>query len=130
MVRVAVGVIVSDEMVYVTYRNKNQHQGEKWEFPGGKVEKDESAVDALKRELFEEVGINVINQSELTTIDFDYGDKQVKLEVYIVDQFQNEPQPKESQIGKWLNIKDLDPALFPKANIKIIEILQSSPKSN
>ena len=130
MVRVAVGVIVSNEMVYITYRNKNQHQGEKWEFPGGKVEKDETAVDALKRELFEEVGIKVINQNELTSIEFDYGDKQVKLEVFVVSQFENEPQPKESQKAKWLKIADLDSALFPKANIKIIQLLQLSLKSN
>jgi len=130
MLCVAVGVIVSNEQVYVTYRNKNQHQGEKWEFPGGKVEAGETAVEALKRELFEEVGIIVLNQTELSTIEFDYADKQVKLEVFIVDQFQNEPQPQESQAAKWVNIKELDSSVFPKANVKIIELLQSSLKSN
>jgi len=130
MVRVAVGVIVSNEKVYVTYRNKNQHQGEKWEFPGGKIEKGETAIEALKRELYEEVGINVLNQTELTVIEFNYTDKLVKLKVFIVDQFQNEPQPKESQKAKWVNIVDLDPALFPKANVRIIELLQISLKSN
>ena len=126
MIRVAVGVIKRADFVYVTYRHANQHQGEKWEFPGGKIEKNETAIQALKRELFEEVGIVVIKQTPLTVIEFDYSDKQVGLDVFVVDEFNNEPHPKESQPGKWIKISELDSAFFPEANVKIIKLLQSS----
>ncbi|BCE00639.1 8-oxo-dGTP diphosphatase MutT [Marinicellulosiphila megalodicopiae] len=129
MISVAVGVIVSNKQVYLTYRNATQHQGDKWEFPGGKFELGETGKDALKRELFEEVGIIVKQAQPLTQITHDYGDKSVLLDVYIVDEFENEPKGKEGQHGKWLDIKKLDPLAFPKANIEIIKMLQSSSYS-
>jgi len=124
MVVVAVGVIKSADKVYLTYRHANQHQGEKWEFPGGKVESGETIEQALKRELYEEVGIEVLSCSKLTTVEFNYSDKAVRLETYIIDSYNNEPHPKESQEGKWFDILSLHAADFPEANASIIAKLK------
>ena len=60
-VHVAVGVIVNEQrQVLLTRRHNDAHQGGLWEFPGGKVEAGESVVDALARELAEELGISVL----------------------------------------------------------------------
>ena len=120
---VAVGVILRDKQTYVCLRPEDKHQGGKWEFPGGKVEPDESAQVALARELKEEVAIEVIGSESLMTIEHDYGDKCVRLHVFTVSDFVGEPTGAEGQPGKWLPIAGLVYDEFPVANRDIIDRL-------
>ena len=122
-VHVAVGVIYRDQKVFLTKRALNAHQGGKWEFPGGKVEEGETVHQALARELNEEVNIEVLACQPLTVITHDYGDKQVCLEVFLVDNFSNEPKALEGQEEAWYAIKDLSDLEFPEANKEIITLL-------
>lgn len=124
-VHVAVGVIVSDGHIFLTRRHENVHQGGKWEFPGGKVEEGESVAQALHRELKEEVGIDVLACMPLIDIQHDYGDKKVKLEVFLVDNFQGEAQAQEGQEQQWVEVSELRSLDFPKANDVIVEKLES-----
>ena len=84
-VHVAVGVIVRGEQFFLTKRHQDVHQGGKWEFPGGKLEQGETVAQALYRELKEEVAIEILSCLPLVKISHDYGDKQVLLDVYLVD---------------------------------------------
>lgn len=124
VVEVAVGVVIRGHQTFVCLRSNDKHQGGKWEFPGGKVEAGESPEQALHRELKEEVAIEITHTDPLITIAHDYGDKQVKLIVFIVDGFKGEPVGNEGQPGKWLSIDTLDASAFPAANVAIIEALQ------
>ena len=124
-VHVAVGVIVSNGACFLTKRLEHAHQGGKWEFPGGKVEQGESVAQALHRELQEEIAIDVLSCSPLTKISHDYGDKQVLLEVFIVDNFQGEPTAQEGQQQKWFSVSELGELDFPAANVAIVTKLQS-----
>ena len=105
-------------------RAGGNHLAGYWEFPGGKVEAGESPEQALFRELQEEIAIEITHSDPLITIAHDYGDKQVKLIVFIVDGFKGEPVGNEGQPGKWLSIDTLDASAFPAANVAIIEALQ------
>jgi len=122
-VHVAVGVIVSDGEVFLTKRHSDAHQGGKWEFPGGKVEQDETVAQALLRELKEEVAIDVLACQPLMVIEHDYGDKQVKLEIFIVDQFAGEAQALEGNEQAWVPIQELENVDFPDANKAIVSKL-------
>ena len=124
-VHVAVGVITSTDeynktQYFLTKRLDNAHQGGKWEFPGGKVEKDETIAQALARELKEEINIEVLSCQPLTIIYYDYGDKKVCLEVFIVDNYIGEPSAQEGQQQSWFTLEEFKNLDFPKANEAII----------
>lgn len=131
-VMVAVGVIrqpQSNELnnknyrYFVCRRRADQHQGNKWEFPGGKVDNGESIEQALQRELCEEIGINVLSSQPLTTFSFDYPDKKVELYVRLVSEFSGTAYGAEGQDVKWVSFDDLLQLDFPQANKKILTAL-------
>ncbi|WP_416306112.1 8-oxo-dGTP diphosphatase MutT [Neptunicella sp. SCSIO 80796] len=124
VVEVAVGVIKRDNTIFITKRADNLHQGGKWEFPGGKKERNESISQALGRELQEEIGIETISHQPMMVIEHHYGDKQVRLDVHLVDEFDGEPYGKEGQQGKWVPINQLDEYEFPAANQQILTYIQ------
>jgi 8-oxo-dGTP diphosphatase len=123
LVEVAVGVIIQGSQIFISKRGDSLHQGGKWEFPGGKREGDETIAHALSRELTEEIGIVVLNQLPLMVIEHDYGDKQVRLDVRLVDAFEGEPCGLEGQQTRWVEIADLPKYDFPEANKVIIQTL-------
>lgn len=125
-VLVAVGVVYQmGRGVFICKRLAHQHQGGKWEFPGGKVENNESIQDGLIRELKEELGIVSLKSSHLIDIQHQYIDKSVKLSVWLVSEFDGEPRSLEGLEHKWCLIKELNPNDFPDANVKIVELLKS-----
>jgi len=121
IVNVAVGVIKKNNAIFICKRADEQHQGGLWEFPGGKVEAEESVFAALKRELIEEVGITIHSSSQLIVIEHDYGDKCVKLDVHVVSNFSGEAYGAEGQPSEWVAISELENYDFPEANAEIIE---------
>ena len=123
VVEVAVGVIKQGQQVYISKRSDDLHQGGKWEFPGGKREANESIEQALTRELLEEVGIHVTQHSPFMLIEHDYGDKKVRLDVRLVEDFTGQASHQEGQQSKWVDISELKQFNFPEANKVIIDKL-------
>lgn len=127
IVHVAVGVIVDQEKnVLLALRPNNTHQGGLWEFPGGKVEHDETVERALERELYEELAISVVSSSPLIKIQHDYVDKLVLLDVWWVDSFKGCPEGKEGQPIRWVNVNALLDYKFPEANVEIVKCVQNA----
>lgn len=126
-VEVAVAIMLSQEQkVLTSWRQPHQHQGGLWEFPGGKREAQESMLDALKREIHEELGVRVDQAEPFVRIDHDYGDKRVSLDVWVVSQFSGEPSGREGQAIRWQAIDELRAEEFPAANVPIIEALKQA----
>jgi 8-oxo-dGTP diphosphatase len=122
-VQVAVGVITKNDQFFVCRRRAHQHQGNKWEFPGGKIDLDESPEHALRRELSEEIGIIANASFNLLNLDFSYPDKKVSLHVFVVSDFSGEAYGAEGQESKWVSFNELLSLDFPDANRTIIEKL-------
>ena len=77
-VHVAVAIVVnSKQEVLLALRHAHQHQGNLWEFPGGKVELNEPIHDALVREIQEELGLLITSAEPFIEILHDYSDKSV-----------------------------------------------------
>ena len=126
LVNVAVGVILNDNQeVLIALRPAQSHQGGLWEFPGGKVEEGESVEHALNREFEEELGISVQGCTALTQIRHEYSDKSVMLDVWRIDKFSGIPLGREGQAIEWRAISKLRAVDFPKANERIIRVLNS-----
>jgi 8-oxo-dGTP diphosphatase len=118
---------------FLTKRLKRAHQGGKWEFPGGKVEDGETVIQALTRELTEEVGIEVLTCQPFMQINHLYKDTttstRVHLNVFIVDNFLGEPSAQEGQGEIWCSLAQLVELDFPEANQAIIEkLLEKAPQ--
>lgn len=123
-IHVAVGVIINkNNEVLIAKRSADQHQGNKWEFPGGKVEQEESSHLALKRELKEELDIDVLDCQPLTQISHGYQDKNVFLDVFLVKKWGGVPKGNEGQPLRWVATEHLNDYEFPAANSEIIDKL-------
>ncbi|KFZ31244.1 7,8-dihydro-8-oxoguanine-triphosphatase [Pseudidiomarina salinarum] len=124
-IHVAVGVIENaDGHIFISRRHQHLHQGDKWEFPGGKVEQGEEVYRALCRELLEECNIEVQDATPLTVIHHDYADKRVLLDVWRVTRFSGQVQQREGQEWRWVSVPELGAYRFPEANQDIIDKIQ------
>jgi len=123
--QVAVGVIKNNRNeILISKRADHVHQGGVWEFPGGKIEPEETARHALARELKEELGIDCLSIKPLIDIEYDYGDKKVCLITFIVDRFSGQPAGREGQKIQWVAESELSDYSFPAANLVIMHKLQ------
>ena len=113
----------SNEQFLIALRPSEVHQGGKWEFPGGKVEANESPAEAMLRELDEEVGLTATEYQLFEKLFFDYGDKQLNLHFYLVTQFTGQAESKEGQPIMWVGKKKLQQYDFPEANQSVINKL-------
>ena len=125
-IEVAAGVIRDDAQgrILVAKRPEGVHQGGLWEFPGGKLEAGETVSEALKRELWEEIGISVHTSTPLITLEHAYPDRTVRLHVREVREYSGEPQGLEGQPVLWVTPDELDDYAFPAANYPIKTAVQ------
>lgn len=124
VVHVAVALILnSSGQVLLSKRPPSAHQGNLWEFPGGKVNIDEPAYDALVREIQEELGLVIKRATPIMRIPHAYPDKSVLLDVWRVDNFTGAPVGLEGQPVIWCSTGELDKLSFPAANNKITAMI-------
>jgi 8-oxo-dGTP diphosphatase len=126
-VHVAVGVIVSDQnQILLSQRPDHVHQGGKWEFPGGKVEPNETPESALVRELHEELGIETWDSclAPLTFASHTYDDFHLLMPLFACRKWNGIVQGKEGQELAWVHAKDLKNYPMPPADIPLISILR------
>ena len=81
-VHVAAAIIEKDNQILIAKRLKGQHK-DLWEFPGGKIEENESSEQALIREIKEELNADISITSYLTTINYTYPDFHLVMDVYL-----------------------------------------------
>lgn len=124
MIEVSAGIVCRDDKLLLAKRHFHQHQGDRWEFPGGKLEDGETAFRALQREMKEEVDLAILAADKFTTLEYLYPDKDVRLHFFIVTSFAGEPCHQEGQELRWVLISELGKYEFPDANRPVVELLE------
>ncbi len=120
---VVVGVITNASYeILLALRDIQAHQGGLWEFPGGKIESNETVEQALQRELYEELGISVQQARPLIRIQHAYSDKTVLLDVWQIENWTGYAHGKEGQTVEWCAKHNLSQKQFPAANYPIIRV--------
>ncbi|RKS84439.1 8-oxo-dGTPase [Orbus hercynius] len=128
-VEIAVGIIrAQDGQIFITQRGENSHLAGFWEFPGGKIESDETPFMTLQRELAEEIDIHIHQAKFLKTIEYQYSDRFIIIHAYLVDEWDGEPFAKEGQPSRWVDEDELNADDFPDANRTLIEMLKNQEK--
>ncbi len=126
---VAVGIIYNKGKVLIDKRKPTGLLGGLWEFPGGKKRKRESLKAALKREVREELGIDVSVERPLMAVEHAYSHFRVRLHVFECRHVAGRPRCHSCQAAKWVQPSQLRRYAFPAANKKIIEGLKIRGRS-
>jgi mutator protein MutT len=125
---VVAAVIERDDAFLLTLRQTGTHLAGHWEFPGGKVDHSETHIEALRRELLEELDI-VAQVGELVhTVTHAYPEKTVELHFYRCE-FEGVPKPMMGQGMRWLRRDELAALPFPEADRDLVRILSAAPMS-
>ncbi len=125
MINVVIGIIVNAEgKLLIAKRPMNRYAGGLWEFPGGKIEKDETTFEALQREIFEELNLQVISANPWLKFEYAYPDRTILLNVWKIETYSGTPQGAEGQEIRWVMVEQLHEYDFPAGNHLILEKLQ------
>ena len=125
---VAAALVFRDGKLLITQRQADAHLGGLWEFPGGKREPDETFEACLRRELREELGIEVVVGELLESLTHAYPEKTVHLKFYRCRWESHEPQPLGCSAFKWVSAADLTDHAFPAADARLLGKLQRDAK--
>ena len=119
---VAAGILLNkQDQVLIAQRPKGSDMELLWEFPGGKLEQDETPQQAIVRELNEELGIQSEASEILFEETFQYPDKIVTLYFVKIDTFSPEPKALEHQEIRWVNSNDFPKYDFPLADLTFLK---------
>lgn len=111
---VAAGILLDSEGRYLLgQRPEGKPYAGYWEVPGGKIELGESIFDALRRELQEELGIDIESSEELTVLEHDYPHAYVRLHVSIIRKWRGTPRGCEGQALSWELLSSPTPSVQP-----------------
>ena len=125
MIEVACAIIVNDkEEVLVTQRSASMKLPLKWEFPGGKIEKGETAEECLIREIKEELGIEITIENSLPFITHQYDDFSIKLIPFICKIKSGEIKLTEHSAFLWLERSELLDLDWAEADVPILKHFQ------
>lgn len=122
----AVALVDIDGRILLAQRPAHKSMGGLWEFPGGKIEVDESPEAALIRELHEELDINT-SESCLAPLSFAshaYDDFHLLMMLFVCRRWHGQPRPVEGGALKWVRPNQLRDYPMPPADIPLIPVLR------
>lgn len=124
-IEVVAAIILRDGAYFATQRGYGEFEG-MWEFPGGKIEPGESREDALKREIQEELGVDIYIKELLCTTEYDYPTFHLTMHCYLCSVASGEIELREHKSAQWLTAETLDTVEWLPADKEIIAKLRAN----
>ncbi len=123
--RVAAGILCDAEgRILIAERVGGGPFNGLWEFPGGKIGDGETSLEALARELAEELGIEVTDCAAFMNLRHEYEDRIVTIEFFIVSDWVSEPVGREGQALRWVPREQLDATELLPADVPVVKALK------
>lgn len=123
IVEVVAAIIKKEDKIFITRRGYGEFI-DMWEFPGGKIEDGESKEEALKREIKEELELDIENLEYLTTVDYDYPNFHLKMDCFICEIAGGKLSLNAHNDAKWINFDELDNPEWVPADILVVDALK------
>ena len=122
-VNVVAAVIRDGDRIFATQRGCGAYK-DFWEFPGGKIELNESPEEALRREIREELDTDIQVGDYLTTIEYDYPEFHLSMRCYWAAVLKGNLVLKEHEASRWLKREELDSVDWLPADKTIIDLIR------
>ena len=122
-IRVAAAIILQEGSVFATQRGYGKWK-DWWEFPGGKIEENETPQEALVREIREELDTEIAVGDLFDTVEYDYPDFHLSMKCYICTVTSGNLVLKEHEAARWLNRENLDSVDWLPADLDLIRKLK------
>lgn len=128
-IRVAAAIICDSfpdiKKIYATARGYGAYRGQ-WEFPGGKIEAEETPRQALVREIREELDTEITVRDLLATIEYDYPDFHLSMDCFWCEVLSGQLTLKEAEAARWLTKDTLDSVPWLPADRSLIEKIREA----
>ena len=123
-IEVVAAILHRNGLYFTTQRGYGEIEG-MWEFPGGKIEPGESREVALKREIQEELGVDIVIEDLLCTTEYDYPSFHLTMHCYLCSIASGEIELREHKSALWLTANRLDDVAWLPADKEVIDKLKS-----
>lgn len=124
MITVIAGILELDGKILIAQRNADDHLAHKWEFPGGKLEVDETPEQCIVRELYEELGVQTCCEILVGTSIWVYQGLSFELRAYRVHYISGSFVLHEHADMQWVTLDELDAFDFAEADLPIVQKLK------
>ena len=124
--QIGVAVIRNQQgQILIDRRRRKGEMGGLWEFPGGKIESNETVEECIIREIKEELSLEIAVGKCLTVVNHTYSTFKITLFVHECRYLGGKPQPLASEEIRWVNLEEMNQYNFPEANREIIATLNN-----
>lgn len=124
VIEVVAAIIKKEDKIFITRRGYGEFI-DMWEFPGGKMEKGESREEALKREIKEELELDISKLQYLTTVDYDYSTFHLTMHCFVCEISGGTLKLNAHNDAKWINYNELDKQKWVPADILVVNALKN-----
>lgn len=121
-IEVVAAIIHQGEKILATQRGYGDYKG-LWEFPGGKIESGETSEDAIRREIREELGVDISVEELVCTVEYDYPAFHLTMHCFWCSIAQDVPVLMEHQSARWLEKSEWESVEWLPADVEVLKVL-------
>ena len=122
-IEVVAAIIRKGDKIFATQRGYGDFK-DWWEFPGGKMEAGETAEEALKREIREELSTEISVDEFLCTVEYDYPAFHLTMHCYLCSLLTEALHLNEHEAAKWLMKDELENVKWLPADLDVVETIK------